>query len=264
MGKIAGRIIFVIAIAFVAYMLITGQIAIAWERVIIYVLFAVGISVAAEIRAKKQKKQDEEYFREHPQEKSQGKPQGNSQGDALWKSVSPTAAEGAGSAVPGAQGLGDGAVGGAVYGMNAPEGFETVQGVVRMPTGLRGIINFLLAFIWLMILVCTALAAADGAFSDLDTIGAFGALFAVGAGFTVLMTGLLNHFLCDIYYTSHEVTVKKGRRKISYRWNDIGGYKQTNYLYAFQDREGRKIFTTNCSYEGFDGFMDQYRRTHIG
>lgn len=233
-------------------------------RIIIYVLFAVGISVAAEIRAKKQKKQDEEYFREHPQEKFQSSPQGNPQGDALWKSVSPTAADGDGGVVPGVQGQGDAAVGGAVYGMDASEGSEMVQGVVRMPTGLRGIINFLLFFIWLMILVCTALAAADGAFSELDTIGAFGALFAVGAGFTVLITGLLNYFLCDIYYTSHEVTVKKGRKKISYSWNDIGGYKQTNYLYAFQDREGRRMFTTNCSYEGFDGFMAQYRRTHIG
>lgn len=258
MGKIAGRIIFVVAVAFLAYMLITGRVSIAWERVIIYILFAVGISVAAEIRARKQRKQDEEYFREHPREKPQG--------DALWKSVDPKAADGDGSVAPGAQGPSGAAEGRAAYGMDGPGNTETVQGVVRMPVGLRGIINFLLVFIWLMILVCTALAAADGAFADLDggTIGAFAALFAVGAGFTLLMTALLNHFLCDIYYTSYEVTVKKGRRKISYRWNDIGGYKQTNYLYTFQDREGKRLFTTNCSYEGFDGLMDQYRRTHMG
>ena len=241
---------------------IAGEVSIAWERVAVYILFAVGISVAAEIRAAKQKKQDKEYFKEHPQENPQGKPQG----DALWKSVNPTAAEGAGSVAPGAKGLSDVTVGGAAYSMDADEDPEMVQGVVRMPGGLRGIINFLLAFIWLMILACTALAVGDGAFAEFDsgTLGAFGALFAVGAGFTVLITGLLNYFLCDIYYSTHEVTVKKGRRNTSYSWGDIGGYKQTNYLYTFQDREGRRLFTTNCSYEGFDGLMDQYRRTHMG
>ncbi len=212
MGKTAGKIIFGLMLIFVAYMLISGEAAIAWERVIIYVMFAVGISVAAEIRAMRQKKQDEEYF------------------------------------------------------SGVSEDSETVQGVVRMPVGLRGIMNFLLVFIWLMIVVCVALAAADGAFSELDSgiLGAFGALVSVGIAATVLFTALQNNFLCDIYYTTYEVTVKKGRRDIHYSWNDIGGYKQTNYLYTFQDREGRKLFTTNCSYEGFDGLMAQYRRTHTG
>lgn len=256
MGKIAGRIIAVIAVAFVAYMLITDQVSIAWERVIIYVLFAVGISIATEIRAGKQKKQDKEYFREHPQEKTQG--------DALWKNIDPKAAEGAGSVAPGTQGLHDATADSAVYGTNVFEGSVTTQGVVRMPVGLRGIINFLLAFIWLMILSFTALAAADGAFADISdgTLFNFGMLIAVALAFTVMITALLNYFLCEIYFTSYEVTVKKGRRKISYSWNDIGGYKQVNYLYTFQDREGKRLFTTNCSYEGFDGLMDQYRRTH--
>ncbi|MDE6675813.1 MAG: hypothetical protein K2K19_13570, partial [Acetatifactor sp.] len=125
---------------------------VAWERVIIYVLFAVGISVAAEIRAGKQKKQDEEYF------------------------------------------------------SGASEDFETVQGVVRMPVGLRGIMNFLLVFIWLMILASVTLAAADGAFSEPDSgiLGAFGALVLVGIASTVLFTALQNYFLCDIYYTAYE------------------------------------------------------------
>ena len=86
MNKLVGVIIFIGIAAFLAYMLITGQVSIAWERVIIYALIGGGISLVGRARAVKQKKQDEEYFRQHPQETQQG--------DALWKSVDPRAAQG--------------------------------------------------------------------------------------------------------------------------------------------------------------------------
>lgn len=207
------------------------------SRVIVYIVFAVGIAVAGGIREMNQKKQDEKYLKQQPKEQAQG--------DALWKNVDPTAAEGAGSAMTG--------------GADMP-----IQGVVRTPAGLRGIINFLLIFIWLVLLVITALAAADGAFTDLETVGYFAALLGLAAVFTVAFIWFLNNFCCEIYYTATEVTVKKGRKETRYRWNEIGEYKQTNYLYTFRNREGKRIFLTNCSYEGFDGFIAQYRRTHMG
>lgn len=38
MNKFIGVIIFIAAAAFLVYMLITGQVSIAWERIIIYAL----------------------------------------------------------------------------------------------------------------------------------------------------------------------------------------------------------------------------------
>ena len=67
MNKFIGVIIFIAAAAFLVYMLITGQVSIAWERIIIYALVVGGISLAGRIRAQNLKKQDEEYFRKHPE-----------------------------------------------------------------------------------------------------------------------------------------------------------------------------------------------------
>lgn len=239
MGKLTARIIFVIAVVFLGYMLISGRAYIAWERVIIYIVFAVGMAVVGGIQSMNQKKQDKEHLKQQPGEQAQA------QGDALWKNVAPTDAQGDGGAVSGG-------------------GDMSMQGVVRTPAGLMGIIKFLLIFIWLMLLTITALAAADGAFSDLETVGSFGALLGGAAVFTAAFIWLLNEFCCVVYYTATEVTVKKGRKETRYTWKEIGEYKQTNYMYTFLNREGKRIFRTNSSYEGFDGFIAQYRRTHTG
>lgn len=261
MNKLVSVIIFIIAAVFLAYLLIAGQVSIAWERVIIYALVVGGISLGGRIRAENLKKQDEEYFKKH-QDQRQGDALGNSAnpgaregdilgnsanpgaqaGDALWKSVNPKAAEEDAAGTFGAR--------------------PSVSGVVRTSIGIRGLINFLLIFIWLVILVCGALAAADGAFSDMDTIGSFGALAAVAAAATLVCTWLLNNFCCELYYTSSGVTVKKGKKEQHYSWGEIGSYSQKNYLYIFLDREGKRLFFTNSSYEGFGGFFDQYLRTH--
>ncbi len=236
MNKFVSAIIFIGAAAFLAYMLISGQAYIAWERIIIYALIGGGISLVGRARSEKLKKQDEEYFKKHPEEKRQE--------DALWKNVSPRATEGDDSYAASAQ--------------------LSASGVVRTSIGIRGIIIFLLIFIWVVILGCTALAAADGAFADMDgdTIGSFGALIAVAAAATIVFTWFLNTFCCEIYYTPGGVTVKKGKKEQQYSWSEIGSYTQRNYLYTFRDREGKRLFFTNSSYEGFGGFFDQYLRTH--
>lgn len=241
MGKLAGKIIFVIAVVFLGYLLISGRVYIAWERVIIYIVFAVGIAVVGGIQSMNQKKQDRDHLKQQPGAQVQTQ----AQGDALWKNVNPTDAQGDGSAVSG--------------GADMP-----VQGVVRTPAGLMGIIKFLVIFIWLMLLSITALAAADDAFSDPETVGSFAALLGGAAVFTAAFVWFINEFCCVIYYTDTEVTVKKGRRETCYAWREIGEYGQRGYMCSFRDREGKRIFRTNCSYEGFDGFIAQYRRTHTG
>lgn len=236
MGKVAGWVVFIIAVVFLGYMVLSGQVEIAWERVIIYIVFAVGIAVVSGIRQMNQKKQDEKYLKQYPKEQAQS--------DTLWKNVDPTAAEEDSSGMAG--------------GANAP-----IQGVVRVSAGLRGIITFLMIFIWFMLLAVTALAAADDAFSDMETLITFGFYLGLAAVATAVFVRFINHFCCEIYYTATEVTVKEGRKETRYRWDEIGEYKQTNYMYSFRNREGKKIFRTNSSYEGFDGFMAQYRRTHM-
>lgn len=199
MNKFIGVIIFIAAAAFLVYMLITGQVSIAWERIIIYALVVGGISLAGRIRAQNLKKQDEEYFRKHPEGRQQGDFPGQdvnpraAEGDALWKSVNPKAAEGDAGGMSGAQ--------------------PSVSGVVRSSIGARGILNFSLIFIWLVILVCGALAAADGAFDDMDTLGSFGALAAVAAAATLVFIWFLNSFCYELYYTASGVTVKKGKKE---------------------------------------------------
>lgn len=138
----------------------------------------------------------------------------------------------------------------------------SVSGVVRSSIGARGLLNFLLIFIWLVILVCGALAAADGAFDDMDTLGSFGALAAVAAAATLVFIWFLNSFCYELYYTASRVTVKKGKKEQHYSWWEIGSYTQRNYLFIFRDREGKRLFFTNSSYEGFGGFFDQYLNTH--
>lgn len=236
MGKVAGWIVFIIAVVFLGYMVFSGQVDIAWERVIIYILFAVGAAVVSGIRQMNQKKQDEKYLKQYPQEQAQS--------DALWKNVDPTAVEGDNSGMAG--------------GANAP-----VQGVVRVSAELRGIFTFVMIFMWFILLVFTALAAADDAFSDLETLLTCGFYLGLAAVATAVLVWLVNHFCCEIYYTATEVTVKEGRKENCYRWDEIGEYKQINYMYSFRNREGKKIFRTNSSYEGFDGFMAQYRRTRM-
>ena len=93
MGKAAGRIVFIIAIVFLGYMVFSGQVAIAWERVIIYIVFAVGIAVVSGIRQMNQKKQDEKYLKQYPEEQAQS--------DVLWKNVDPKAADGDNSGMAG-------------------------------------------------------------------------------------------------------------------------------------------------------------------
>ncbi len=248
MNKFIGVIIFIAAAAFLVYMLITGQVSIAWERIIIYALVVGGISLAGRIRAQNLKKQDEEYFRKHPEGRQQGDFPGQdvnpraAEGGALWKSVNPKAAEGDAGGMSGAQ--------------------PSVSGVVRSSIGARGLLNFLLIFIWLVILVCGALAAADGAFDDMDTLGSFGALAAVAAAATLVFIWFLNSFCYELYYTASGVTVKQGKKEQHYSWWEIGSYIQRNYLFIFRDREGKRLFFTNSSYEGFGGFFDQYLNTH--
>lgn len=207
------------------------------ERVIIYIVFAVGIAVVSGIRQMNQKEQDEKYLKQYTEEQAQS--------DVLWKNVDPRVAEGDNSGIAG--------------GDNASS-----QGVVRVAAGLRGIFTFMLIFMWFILLVVTALAAADDAFSDMETLLAYGFYLGIAAVATAVFVWLINHFCCEIYYTASEVTVKEGRKETCYSWDEIGEYKQIYYLHSFRNREGEKIFRTNSSYEGFDGFMDQYRKSHIG
>lgn len=247
MNKLVGIIIFIGAAVFLAFMVISGQVSIAWERVIIYALVGGGISLVGRSRAANLKKQDEEYFKKQLGKEQQEDALGESANsgaegaDALWKSVNPKSAKGDAFGGSGAQ--------------------PSASGVVRTSIGARGLINFLLIFIWLVILVCGALAAADGAFEDMDTVGSFGALAAVAAVATLAFTWFLNNFCCELYYSASGVTVKKGKKEQYYSWGEIGGYTQRNYLYIFRDREGKRLFFTNRSYEGFGGFFDQYLYT---
>lgn len=238
MSKIVSVLLFTGAAVFLAYMLITGQVSIAWERIIICALVGGGISLVGRSRAEKLKRQDEEKLRNNPA--------GELQGDTLWKSVNPRAAEGAS---------------GDTAGVQTPD-----PGVVRMNVDARGIIKVLLIFIWLVILVCMAAAAADGAFSDMDagTLGSFLALIAVTAVFTLFFIWFLNNFCYELYYTVNGVTVKKGKKEQHFSWSEIGSYTQRNYLYIFRDREGKRLFSSNSSYEGFDRFFDQYLRSRGG
>lgn len=229
MSKKIGVVIFVVAAAFVGYMLISGQAEIAWEKLGVYIVFAVGIAVVGGIQEMNQKKQDKKYLQERHEKEQQ---------DDQWMNDVSEAAE-------------------------WDDGTDTTdEGVVRMATGLRAIILFLLVLICGMVLVVTALAAADGAFTDPETVGSFAVLLGVVAGIVVLFVWLLNTFGCEVYYSPSGVTVRRGRRDTEYRWCEIGGYEQSKYLYIFHDTEGKRIFLTNGSYEGFDGFMVQYRRTH--
>lgn len=242
MGKILGRIAAVAAVVFLGYMLITGQVSIAWEKVIIYIIFIGGFSIAAEIRARRQKKQDEKYFREH---------QSDAAGFDMADTLHATDMERTGAADS------------ILHATDAGTPGQTpAQGVVRTSTALKGLMIFLVVFIWLMLALITVLAAMDGAFADLENISTFGVILVVAALFTVGYLWLIDNFCREIYYTPQGVTVK-GWGKKQYSWSEIGSYTQKNYyLYIFRDREGKRLFVTNCSYEGFDGFFAQYRRTH--
>lgn len=211
MGKILGRVVTVAAVVFVGYMLITGQVSIAWEKVIIYIIFIGGISIAAEIRARKQKKQDEAFWGEH-------------QSDA--------------------------------------PGRISNQGVVRAPAIIRGIVTFLLVFIWVMVLCVLMLAAMDGAFEDPENYGAFGILAAMPVLFTVGYFWLANNLFREVYYTPQGVILKRNRSQRQYRWSEIGRCTRYGYLHVFHDLEDKRLFITNSSYEGFDRLYDMYSRTH--
>lgn len=138
------------------------------------------------------------------------------------------------------------------------------EGVVRMPTWIRAITLFLLVFICVLVLVATVLAVAGGTFTDPESLGGFVAPQGLAAGMIVALYWLLNTFGCKIYYSPSGVTVRRGRRDTFYRWHEIGGYKQSNCLYIFHNTEGKRIFLTSGSYEGFDGYMVQYRRSREG
>lgn len=233
MKKILGWMAAAAVIAFLAYMLITGQVAIAWEKVIIYVVFIGGISIAGGIWGRKEQKQDDAFFREHQQDTPTDVPQGTAE-SILYATDADDADYGSG------------------------------QGVVRVPVILKGTIFFLVAFIWVMLPFVTMLAAMDDAFADPENIGAFGMLLAVAALLTAGLLWLVGYFCVTIYYSPQGVTVQRGRSRKEYRWSEIDNYTQHNYLYTFRDQTGSRLFFTNSSYEGFDGFFLQYRRTHGG
>ncbi len=299
MNRVVGVIIFMGAGAFLGYLLSAGHVSIAWERIIIYLLVAGGISLAGRARAARQKKQDEEFFRQHPMERQQG--------DALWKNVDPRAAQedvrglnagsgdmrglNAGSGEMRGVNAGSGdmrgvnassgdmrglnAGSGDMRGLNATRGADAgagaditppASGVVRPGAGVRATVSVLLVFIWLTILGCTALAAVCGAFADgdMETIGSFGALVAVAAVATFVLNWLLNNFCCELYYTPGGVTVKGSRKERHYSWREVDNYTQRANLYTFRDREGKKLFYANSAYGNFGEFFDQYLRTRGG
>lgn len=236
MGKILGRVVAVAAVVFLGYMLFTGQASIVWERVIIYLIIAGVVSIVGEIWGRKQRKQDDAFFK-------------GQQSDTLHAPDREKAG--------GADSI--------LYATDAgAPGRTPAQGVVRTSAVLKGLMIFCVVFIWLMLALLTVLAALDGAFADLENLEGFGLLLAVAALFTVGYLWLVNSFCSEVYYTPQGVTVKKGRSRQQYSWSEIGSYTQRNYLYIFRSQEGKRLFFTNSSYEGFDGFFAQYHRTHGG
>lgn len=242
MGKILGRVVTVAAVVFVGYMLITGQVSIAWEKVIIYIIFIGGISIAAEIRARKQKKQDEAFWGEH---------QSDAPSFDTTGSLHATDMERTGAADSILHATDAGA-----------SGQISDQGVVRAPAIIRGIVTFLLVFIWVMVLCVLMLAAMDGAFEDPENYGAFGILAAMPVLFTVGYFWLANNLFREVYYTPQGVILKRNRSQRQYRWSEIGRCTRYGYLHVFHDLEDKRLFITNSSYEGFDRLYDMYSRTH--
>lgn len=236
MGKLLSRVVTVLAVVFLGYMLLSGQVGIAWERVIIYLIIAGGVYIAGGVLGRQQKKQDESFFKGQ---------QGN--------------------AAPAADMDQPGGPDSILYTTDTGQGGPApIQGVVRTSAVLTGAVIFCVGVVWVLLAFLTFLAAMDGAFAETENLQAFGMLFAVVVLLTAALLWLVRNFCCQVYYTPQGVTVKRGRSSRQYAWSEIADYTQHNYLYIFRNREGKKLFFTNSSYEGFDGFFAQYSRTRGG
>ena len=232
MKKEAGWIVGIAVAVSLAYLLITEQIDIARE-IIPYVMLIICFALAGMIYERNRKRREEkliqEYLETHPEEKE------------MLKNLFPMVAEDDAAAV-------------------ASRTF--VRGVVRPAADFRGTITWLISVLWLCLLILMAAAWVDGSFVEPETVAGFGILAAGLFLFSVLMCWLMNKYMYELYYSVYGVVVKSGRKQKNYSWKEIGGFQQMNYRYVFLDPEGKRLFSTNCSYEGFDGFMTQYRKTH--
>lgn len=132
-------------------------------------------------------------------------------------------------------------------------------GVIRTSFMLRGVLIFILLVFWGMVLIFSWLAYEDGAFADPSVRGPFGAVLVLLLIITLLIIVVMGSVWQEIYYDSQGVTVKRGFKKVSMSWRELGEAKVYPRATVFCDRTGKTLFSISPAQEEYQKIWEYYK-----
>lgn len=132
-------------------------------------------------------------------------------------------------------------------------------GVIRTSFMLRGVLIFIPLVFWGMVLIFSWLAYKDGAFEDPSVRGPFGAILVLLLTITLMIVVVMGSVWQEIYYDPQGVTVKKGFKKVSVSWREMGEAKIFPRATVFYDRAGKTLFSLSPAQKEYQEIWEYYK-----